>query len=1050
MFALTAALVVLLVAPVLYALYPSTAAFPAALEDPVVDGAFTTPMEYAAANRVLDDLGVGHFYRQHRENWTVNGITYTDTVTFFDLHFFFHSAYGQLDLYDMNSWDLQWGDTRIQVWVFLAGDHPDPDDWTWLDPSEIGSGTYPAGYNDDGGFLVRLNGDPSTDRIWNVGDPQPGDPSWDFADYYGVFIQGGFNNSAFTQGYSGVTGNREIYEFSLTMNQIPGTGPTGDDGGIPGVPQFSGPDEDNPIPPGICDPIWEAVWDWEKVKDWKPEMGGFGTFGGTGYIPVIVDWVIMGWDDSMHQGEVPPDEDSFATPGDGGTFVIFGPTPALPPLPADFFGPGSDPFEGHVTFEGDPFDPDSLGDTSTQVQRAGHPVFPPDPPGAMGTVEIEIVELSLVSVAPIIVTYFGGGAPEQWDVAVSLSEVPGPVGGSLTALKTHPNGGTYDAHYYVQLAFTFTRVSDGTERNLDTGAVGLPPHYFEIVGAPFVHSLAPFLNWIIAPSDGIFVPGVDEPVPGDPLSQTPVATVAWDPAVAASHILVPAERPLLTINELEYDQPGFDDREFIELFNPGTTPMSMDGWSLEFFNGADAGNLYRTVDLSVTPPLGARDYLVVGTPLVPNVDIPEWTDNGIQNGGTSPDGIALLWNGVVVEALSYEGSGTNGFVAQGGNAGGTFLPLLYLEDATSNSLQKIPDGGTWTETPNQTPGEANFLGLAPVGACCLEDGTCAADVAEYACVDMNGVWRGEGSMCLDLDAFVACLAGPVDPIPTGCIAWDQDDSGHIDLGDFALIQQHICIEAPDPTGACCTPYDVCDELTLSECNSNGGGFRGEGTVCSPNPCECVSIDALPDIPPYPDDYPIPGVCVTGAIVNNDYDLVNSPDVKNFHIQDPVGVAGLTVFGDNAEINSLLAIGSAGDEIKIWGTLELYFDTPELVGPFEMTYLSSPGVPSPLPLFIADLMAGYPTNKGYLSTLIILQNVEFDPIVWGTPFAYGNYTVHDVANPADTLTCRIANSEPGVLPIIGTPVPAGPVNIIGICAMYSHSYQVQPRVPGDIL
>jgi len=265
--------------------------YPPAAEDPVVDGAFSSPLEYANANIVRDDLNVGDFYKQHIENWTVNSITYSNTITFFDTHFFTDPGYGQLDGYDLNSFDYQWGENLVSTWVFLDGDNT-PDDW-WLLAVGIDTGASSdyTNLNDDGGFLVRLNNNPATDKIWTPGSPQPGDPGWDFADYYGVFAGGGFNNSAYTQGYNSVvTDDREIYEWSITMNH------TG--GGIPGA------DGDNPDAPGVCSPIWELQTKERKVMDWKPEMGGHGTWGGPGWIPYD-EWVLMGWDDSMHATPTP-------------------------------------------------------------------------------------------------------------------------------------------------------------------------------------------------------------------------------------------------------------------------------------------------------------------------------------------------------------------------------------------------------------------------------------------------------------------------------------------------------------------------------------------------------------------------------------------------------------------------------------------------------------------------------------------------------------------------------------------------------------------------
>jgi hypothetical protein len=298
--------------------FPPTAAYPPAQENPVVDGSFTTKKEYKGANRVRDDRNVGWFYKEHRQNWTVRGVTYNNTITFFDTHLFTDPGYGQLDQYDMNSWEFAWGDVAVEVWVFLRGNNPDAWDYQWLDLSGIGSANYPLGFNDDGGFLVRLNYDPSTDRRWMPGDPEPGDPAWDFAKFYGVFAKGGFDSSATRNGYVSIPASREIYEWSVTMNRVPGTGQNGNDGGLPGVPQFGGGlggspgaggggggtggdgDEANPTAPDPCSPKWEARTKWKIVKDWKPEMGGTGVYGGPGVVPDGTEWVFMGWDDSMH------------------------------------------------------------------------------------------------------------------------------------------------------------------------------------------------------------------------------------------------------------------------------------------------------------------------------------------------------------------------------------------------------------------------------------------------------------------------------------------------------------------------------------------------------------------------------------------------------------------------------------------------------------------------------------------------------------------------------------------------------------------------------
>src|SRR5690606_26134241 len=67
----------------------------------------------------------------------------------------------------------------------------------------------------------------------------------------------------------------------------------------------------------------------------------------------------------------------------------------------------------------------------------------------------------------------------------------------------------------------------------------------------------------------------------------------------------------IVINEVDYDQPSHDTAEFIELYNPGATPVSLAGKQLILVNGAN--NMpYDTLDLSMAgeelPPDG---YLVL-------------------------------------------------------------------------------------------------------------------------------------------------------------------------------------------------------------------------------------------------------------------------------------------------------------------------------------------------------------------------------------------------------------------------------------------------------
>ncbi|MCK4659032.1 MAG: lamin tail domain-containing protein [Phycisphaerae bacterium] len=357
----------------------------------------------------------------------------------------------------------------------------------------------------------------------------------------------------------------------------------------------------------------------------------------------------------------------------------------------------------------------------------------------------------------------------------------------------------------------------------------------------------------------------------------------------------------LVINELDYDQISTDTEEFVELY--GDVGQSLDGWSLEFFNGGGPANdnFYKGVDLSGY--ILADGYLVIGSSDVENVDVDFCStpgagcSNQIQNGSVDGDGLALIFTYTVINepvsefvaGLSYETPSEGGMWAMGGSLGTNgppvMLPDMIVDDTNDADLglQRIPDGGTWTECENITPGEANAcleLGAccygydcvmeteadciagggdykgddvdcaddpcAPQGACCMPNGSCDEDMSSNACEQAGGTWQGEDSICMDIAAFIECLTGPALPITSnGCLKWDLFVDGHVDLLDYAVFQGEICIPEPEPVGACCIPpfeVDSCIETTPSNCVAQSGNYQGDGLLCAEVDCSSTTIE----------------------------------------------------------------------------------------------------------------------------------------------------------------------------------------------------------------
>ncbi|MEK7951744.1 lamin tail domain-containing protein [Luteolibacter soli] len=182
----------------------------------------------------------------------------------------------------------------------------------------------------------------------------------------------------------------------------------------------------------------------------------------------------------------------------------------------------------------------------------------------------------------------------------------------------------------------------------------------------------------------------------------------------------------LVINEVDYDNPGADATEFVEIYNPTASSISLANLMLVFINGAN-GNEYYRANLAAAGSIPANGYLVIagGGVTVPAPAVrytpPLWlSQDMIQNG--APDGLLLLDTSTqqAVDSLSYEGSVTAGRVT---GVPGTFnlvegspLPASVADGNTpaTGSLGRVPNGSDtdnaavdWKIYATSSPGTAN-------------------------------------------------------------------------------------------------------------------------------------------------------------------------------------------------------------------------------------------------------------------------------------------------------------------------------------------------------
>lgn len=191
---------------------------------------------------------------------------------------------------------------------------------------------------------------------------------------------------------------------------------------------------------------------------------------------------IMGAPLRVEADDVAPGNDCFRTTPGSGTEIVFG-TASTPTIPADFFGPGSDPFSGAVRLKGvdlgDPYD-----GADTVVRRLDAASLPQEngsctveevdcgnctPSNSCAIVSIEVIELSLASEQPITVTFNGGATSKEFSLAVELSP-SGTSGGNMRIVHKNAAGGSYYAKMDILVQNTFTEVGNpGNSFVLDTG-----------------------------------------------------------------------------------------------------------------------------------------------------------------------------------------------------------------------------------------------------------------------------------------------------------------------------------------------------------------------------------------------------------------------------------------------------------------------------------------------------------------------------------------------------------------------------------------------------
>ncbi|WP_342378665.1 lamin tail domain-containing protein [Myxococcus stipitatus] len=202
------------------------------------------------------------------------------------------------------------------------------------------------------------------------------------------------------------------------------------------------------------------------------------------------------------------------------------------------------------------------------------------------------------------------------------------------------------------------------------------------------------------------------------------------------------ERPAtghLVVNEFDYDPVGTDSsvlREFVEIYNPTSAPVSLSGVYIVLINGNGAQpTSYDKYDLTDLQVLEPGEYLVLGHPNVLEsignqtgvkvVELP--VGKSIQNGGAPVGDAIAIYDSVqniLMDSVSYTGSVSSATIQwEGGAPRGPFnfvegprSPTGLADANAQGSLGRKADSSDTNDnvddfrfSPTLTPGRQNIL-----------------------------------------------------------------------------------------------------------------------------------------------------------------------------------------------------------------------------------------------------------------------------------------------------------------------------------------------------
>ena len=364
---------------------------------------------------------------------------------------------------------------------------------------------------------------------------------------------------------------------------------------------------------------------------------------------------------------------------------------------------------------------------------------------------------------------------------------------------------------------------------------------------------------------------------------------SWLRTASAAFVLCasPVGAANLVINEVDYDQPGTDLAEFIEIRNVSAGSIDLSLYEVVLINGSNT-TTYNPTALSGTLEAGAYFVVCSNAANTPNCDLDVAINQDfIQNGAPDAVAVRLIVGSVIEDALSYEGSVT-GFTE------GTGTPTSAPDDnATANiGLARSPSSADSDDNSADfsirciTPGYENSTASADCPA--------PSVVSDDPLLSIDDVSLAEGNSGTTTFEFVVTLDKDADAEFT--VNWRLEAVTAAANDDFV-----------DATGTLTFTGGTAGTQTISVAVNGDTDIEDHETFS-------VILENLQGA-----TVDIADAIGTGTILNDDVQVVEIHAIQGSGLRSPMAPASGGALGDQVRTddNIVTAVDSSGSDMGFW-------------------------------------------------------------------------------------------------------------------------------------